>query len=113
MATYKKRGRAGYVGKKEAKDKISRERNYAKKEIRQELKEIEEGDDFRYKHKAKKVLTPEQKLEKNINWYQMIIEQWERPNRKAGWMSDGWISGIIHRYKEKLKKLKKEKDEKK
>ena len=46
--SYKKRGQAGYTGKKEAKSKVSRERNYAKEEIRQELKEMEEGDENDY-----------------------------------------------------------------
>lgn len=47
--SWKKRGKAGWTGKKEAKSKPSVERNFAKDEIRQELKEIEEGDGFRYK----------------------------------------------------------------
>lgn len=52
--SWKKRGQAGWTGKKEAKSKERRERNYAKGEIRQEMKKIEEGEDYREKAGSKK-----------------------------------------------------------
>jgi len=47
--SYKNRQRAGWCGKKETKEKIYKERQYAKKEIAQAEQEMLEGDDFRYK----------------------------------------------------------------
>ena len=109
--SYKKRGRAGWVGRKEAKSKIRRERNYAKSEIRQELRIVEEGEDFRYKHKSKKILTNKQKIEKRLAWYERVLEEWTRPNREAQWKKydhDSWFGRYVNSLRDKAKKLKKE-----
>ena len=108
--SYKKRGRAGWVGKKEAKTKIGRERNYAKKEIRQEIRQLEEGDDFRYRNKpSKKILTTKQKIEKELAWYERVLEKWSRPNVESQRKKNdfnGWYSRTLNSYKDKVKKLK-------
>lgn len=102
--SYKKRGRAGWTGKKEAKSNPSRERNYAKDEIRQELKQIEEGDDFRYRASNKK----KNKIVSLKYW----IELYEAKAEKAKIRGDvckyfgysGWMDGA-KQLKEKLAKL--------
>ena len=109
---YKKRGRAGSCGKKEAKGKISRERNYAKEEVKQALKELDEGDEYRYPHYARKELTKEQKTQKQLSWFEHIYERWTRPNdvkRREAQDHDGyfakhlnWIRSNIQRLKDKL-----------
>ena len=104
MANYKKRGRAGWVGKKEAKGKIHRERNYEKQEIRQALQEIEEGDDYRYLHKAKRVKNEKARLENTIRWYERTIEKYKQ--REWGIFGSGWLESgyrkALAKYKEKF-----------
>jgi len=52
---WKKRGQAGWNGRKTAKNfSKSIERNYSKKEIKQQLIEDLEGDDYRYKGGGRK-----------------------------------------------------------
>lgn len=47
--SWKKRGQKGYTGKKTAKEITKgRERQYGEQEIRQQLQEELEGDDYRY-----------------------------------------------------------------
>lgn len=52
---WKKRGRKGWTGKKFAKETTkSRERQYGNSEIKQQIQEDLEGDDFRYRGGKKK-----------------------------------------------------------
>ena len=108
MSSWKKRGQAGWTGKKEAKSKVSRERNYAKEEIRQELKEIEEGEDFRYKAGGKN----KNKIASLKYW----IDLWENRAERAkicnphGMFGYSWYTSGVKEMKEELAELEKGKD---
>ena len=108
MSNYRKRGQAGYTGKKEAKSKVSRERNYAKEEIRQELKEMEEGDDFRYNAGGKKK-NKIASLRYRIDLYAKRAKAARESNRH-GIFGYSWYESSMTEMKEELDELEKGKD---
>ena len=109
--SYKKRARSGWCDGKGYKDQANRsERTYAKEEINREMKEFESGEGFLYKHLSRKKLTKEQKLDKNIAWYEKVIEEYDRPNM-ADRANDSWFSRTLRSWKRHLKKLKEKRDE--
>lgn len=74
--TYKKRARNGWnTGKCHKKNANSRERTYAKEEIKNELEEVTEGEDFRYRHRRSRKRTWIQRLERMLAWYDRYIEK--------------------------------------
>ena len=108
--SYKKRGQAGWNDKKTAKKlSKSKERMYSKELIISENKELAQGDDFRYTYPAKKVLTPEQKATKEIEYWEKSLEFWTRPSVRMCLDSD-YHYGIISRAKSKIKALKEKKE---
>lgn len=100
MATYKKRGQAGWTGRKEAKSKNYIERNFAKQDIKQALEEIEAGEDYRYLHKAKKANDPETRLKKNIAWYERVLADYKMRDF-VGFMGNGWLESGLKKAKAK------------
>lgn len=109
--SYKKRGQAGWTGKKEAKRKVRRERNFSKEEIREIEKEMFQGEEYRVRSNSKKELTPKQKIERQLIREKSKLDYWERPNILGRHNNDGWISGIISRYRDSIKKLEKKLEE--
>ena len=105
MKTYKKRAKAGWETGKGAKQTSNRsERVYEKQEIRQELKEFEQGEDFKYRHKSKKPETELEKDERRLNWYKIKLQHWEY---KTFYRGGDMFKSIVSRYKDAIKKLKK------
>ncbi len=109
--SYKKRARAGWTGKKEAKTKIYKERQHGKKEIDEAQEQILQGDDFRYKGSKKKKPTKEQKVDNEIRWLEGRVEYWRRPNIQNSIHDsmNSWIGRTVIGYEYRLKKLKDEK----
>lgn len=99
--SYKKRGRAGWTGKKEAKGKIGRERIYAKKEIKQALTEIEAGEEYRYPHHSPVTPNEKARLESQIEKTEHRLNRY-REWSNSGYMWKSWAS----RAKSQLDKLK-------
>lgn len=119
MKSYKKRARARWETGKHAKESAnSSERIYSKKELNDEMREVLEGDNFRYKGKSKKKLTAEQKIKKQLKWYESRLEYWERPNiqnRDSCFLRDNLISSYkdsVKKMTKQLEEIKKKKDEK-
>jgi len=74
--TYKKRARNGWnTGKHCKRNSNNRERTYAKEEIKNELEEVIEGEDFRYRHRRSRKRTWLQRLERILAWYDRYIEK--------------------------------------
>ena len=88
--SWKKRGKKGWTGKKTAKnDTKGRERQYADQEIRQQIQEDFEGDDFRYsggKKNKNKMASLEYWRDR---WKQRALEYEiiEEKEKRIGWMS--------------------------
>ena len=80
---WKKRGRKGWTGKKYAKNETKgSEREYGKQEVRQQLQEDFEGDNFRYTGgKKKRNLIARRK--NWIKWYQRRIQEEELREERA------------------------------
>ena len=98
---WKKRGQAGWTGRKTAKE-ISKgsERQYGKQEVRQQLQEDFEGDDFRYTHQGKKVKNEQSRLENTIVWYERVIADHKMRNY-VSWCGDGWLESGLKKAKAK------------
>jgi len=100
---YKKRGRAGWVGKKEAKDKEYRERLYAKKEISNEMKMLEQGEEFKEKTRKRK----KNKIASLKYW----IGRYEKRAGIAksenyhGMFGYSWYESMLKNYKKELAEL--------
>ncbi len=104
---YKKRAKKCYnSGKSHKKDSNKSERQFEKEEVRDEMKEIEDGYKFRYKHASKKKRTKEQKIEKDIRWYEHFIERYTRANFIRSSHCKDLFFNLVHSYKSKVKKLK-------
>jgi len=109
--SYKKRGKAGWVSGKEAKENIKKERMYSREEIRDIMKEEYEGEDFRYQHQSKKKPNKEEKIIKQLNWYELTAEKWGR-SRFSNIFDSRWFNSGIAKCKKQLKKIRDKKDEK-
>lgn len=97
---WKKRGQKGWLGKKTAKEiSKGRERQYAESEIKQQLQEDFEGDDFRYTG-GKKKKNEIARLEYSRDLYQ----RWADEGRTAWWGSD--YARRAKEYQEKIDELK-------
>ena len=84
MKSYRKRAKAGWCGGKSYKQQAnSAEREYAKREIEQELKQMHEGEDFRYTFPSRKTRTALDKAKSSLKWYEERLEYYNRPNIKA------------------------------
>jgi hypothetical protein len=110
--SYKKRARAGWcTSKKECKEKIYKERQYEKKEIKQALTEMDAGEDFRYPH-YKASPNPEKKLEGRIKSIENNIFCWTR-RKESGrydyWAGDhlNWLKTWLYETKKKLNNMRK------
>ena len=103
MKSYKKRAKSGWCGGKAYKKDSNRsERQFEKEEIQKALHEMEQGEDFRYKYKAKKQLTPTQRKYKQLNSIKLYLKRWE----SKSFPKDSWIMRVINSYKNMIKKLK-------
>ena len=115
--SYKKRAKAGWcTSKKECKEKIYKERQYEKKEVKQALEEMDAGDDYRYPH-YKASPNPEKKLEGRIKSIEQNINMWTRRKESANyeyWANNhlNWLKSWLNSTKDKLKKLKDKKEQK-
>jgi len=100
--SWKKRGQAGWTGSKTAKETTKgRERQYGEKEIKQQLQEDFEGDEFRYTGGKKN----KNKVAQLENW----LGYYERCQKEGkDWLFGNWESQInkIKKQIEELKKLK-------
>ncbi len=103
METYKKRGRSGYAGSKEAKSKIRQERQFSKQEITEELKQHQQGEDFRYKHKSKATPNPKRRLENQISRCELRVSRWERYSKES---LNSWCIDHCNYLRNQLIKLK-------
>lgn len=108
MKTYKKRAKEGWeTGKGAKKNSNRQERQYEKQEVREELAEYEEGEDFKYKRKSQKIFKGNKKLIHSLETKIARIEKWlRRLNLYEN--SSCWIGNRIESGKQELKKLKKE-----
>ena len=105
--------RAWSKNKTIAKTRIGKERTFAKNEIRQTLKEIEEGEDFRYRHQAKVTKNEKLRIKNKMAWYERIIEDEERRRQEriikglppyVYWNDGYWVSSLNelkNKYEEK------------
>lgn len=106
--SYKKRARSGWEGGKGYKKKSNRsERMYENKEIRDELEEFNQGEEFRYKHKSKVTKNDKMRLESQISWYKRTIDRYR--DRIS---TDGYFFGFVTSFKHTYEKLKQKWDEK-
>jgi hypothetical protein len=109
MKPYKKRARAhGCWGKDYKEQKNRSERNYAKKEISQAEQEHLEGDDFRYSFYSRSRIP---KRDRKIAWYEKTIEAWEQSKHYYKHNCSSWYGRTLMSFKDKLKKLKKERED--
>lgn len=95
---YKKRAKGHWQCGKGCKGD-SEERQYAKREIAQALKEAEEGYLERY-HKGARTKNERARLEYRIEWYTQALERDERRG--------GWASSFANYLRDGLRKAKKE-----
>lgn len=94
--SYKKRAKDGWnCGKSYKRDSNKQERIYEKGEIRQAMQEYEEGEDYKYPHKAKRTHNRKMQLENRI-------EKYERWIKDRTWM-DGWWTEHLKKSLEKMK----------
>lgn len=102
---YKKRGQAGWNGRKTAKE-ISKykERQFSKTEIKQEMQEHLEGDEYRYRHKKSPTPNEKARLEYNLSLY----KKWAAAAKARGEMS-GWCG--YHTYLSDIEKIEKQIEE--
>jgi hypothetical protein len=104
--TYKKRAKSGWCSDKHESNKD--ERQYEKKELKQELNEYEQGDEFRYRHiKKKKKKTEEERLRSNISYYNSLIAKWSRYGLDNGAPNE-WLRDILNGYKHSVNKYEKQ-----
>ena len=108
MSNWKKRGQAGWVGKKEAKSKGRRERNFSKEEIRDEIKQIEEGDDFRYKGGGKNK-DPIARQRYWVDYYERATKEAEARKDNCRWTGFGTYYNRFVEAKRQLEKMIREK----
>lgn len=112
---WKKRGRKGWLGSKTAKEvSKGRERQYANKDIKQQLQEDFEGDDFRY-NGGKRKRNRKAQIENWISYYQRrLLEEdlkQERARAKGeryidcGWFGPSYYRSRIEEYQKELKKI--------
>tara|TARA_R100000951_G_scaffold101420_1_gene92916 strand:- start:12930 stop:13337 length:408 start_codon:yes stop_codon:yes gene_type:complete len=81
--SYKKRARAGWcTSKKECKEKIYKERQYEKEEIKQAFDEIEAGDDYRYRWGGNKKKNEKARMEYRIKYYEQM---WQTYGDRYSW----------------------------
>ena len=114
-SNWKKRGQAGWNGRKYAKE-VSKhqERQFAKKEIKQELQEKLEGSDYRYKHLSRKG-DPERKLRGRIKGIETYIQRWINRKDLTSWYRYSandhlnWLRSWLDKTKKKLEIFKKTK----
>ena len=101
IMTYKKRAKDGWnCGKYCKKQSNQDERQYEKKEIRNEIAEHEQGDDFRYKHLNKTNKNEKARMESKIARYTRWIGE------RCGIYNDWWISHIRDSLEKAKKKYK-------
>jgi hypothetical protein len=108
--SWKKRGRKGWTGKKTAKnDTKGRERQYANQEIRQQIQEDFEGDDFRYNGGKKKKNEIASLEHWRDHWLKRALECEirEEKEKRIGWMSSFKCKEWAREYQEKIDDLKK------
>lgn len=100
--SYRKRAKDGWCsGKKYKQQSNQNERQFEKTEIRQAMQEFEEGEDYKYPHKAKRNHNRKMQLENRIAKY----ERWLGEMSGLGsWWKDS--------LKESLEKMKSEYAEK-
>ena len=99
--SWKKRGKSGWVGKKTAKENSKgREREYGKQEVRQQLQEDFEGDEFRYRG-GKKKKNEIARLEYSRDLYQ----RWANEGRESWWGAD--YQTQANHYQKQIDELKK------
>lgn len=99
--SYKKRAKRGWcTSSKEAKEKIYKERQFAKKEIAEAEQQMLEGDDFRYRGGGR---TPNKiaRLEYWLTLYSRRMEDAKKRDDNCKWF--GWSS-----YKSRYDSTKKE-----
>lgn len=101
-APYKKRMKGNWNQGKGCKGD-SEEREYAKEEIRQAVKEMDEDYVSTYK-KSKRVRNEKARLEHRIKWCLARIEFWRKHTGKSDWISN-WIRDTLRESREKYEKL--------
>lgn len=100
--SYKNRQKAGEYSSKSIKEQIHKERNYAKKEIKQALQEEHEGDDYRY-HINNKTKNEEASLKGAIKSAESRLSYYERA---LALYEDSWYNRYVNRIKSDIKSLK-------
>lgn len=99
--SWKNRARAGWVGKKEAKEKIYKERQYTKKVIAEAELEILQGDDFRY-NGSKRTPNKIAQLQYWLTLYKRRMEDAKKRDDDCKWFG---YSSYKHRYEKQKKEL--------
>ena len=102
--SYKKRARAGWCGRKEAKDKIYKERLYAKKEIAQAEQEILEGDSFRY-NGSKRTPNKIAQLQYWLTLYARRMEDAKKRDDRCRWTGYSAYKSSYDKTKKELEDL--------
>lgn len=99
--SWKKRGKKGWTGKKTAKnDTKGRERQYADQEIRQQIQEDFEGDDYRYNYHRKK-----QNEIARLEYSRDLYQRWANEGRESWWGAD--YQTQANHYQKQIDELKK------
>jgi hypothetical protein len=107
---WKKRGQAGWNGRKTAKKLPGIERQYGKTEARQQLQEHFEGDDYRHKGGIRSRSRKGQ-LQYRVDYYERCLknevlkEEKARANGDVYWRSN-WCDSSY--YRSSIKKMKEE-----
>jgi len=99
--SWKKRGQAGWTGRKTAKNETKgRERQYGEQEVRQQLQEDFEGDEFRYTYQGKKVKNEQSRLENTIAWYERVLADYKMRDYTSCF-GNGWLESGLKKAKTK------------
>lgn len=111
MEQYSKRAKNGWrCGKNHKREANKEERIYAKEDIRQELEQYEQGEDFRYKHSSKSTPNKKHQLQSQILHYEKRLESWEisakqseteRPSAMGSWYINhcNWMRSHLKKLK--------------
>lgn len=109
---WKKRGQKGWTGKKYAKNETKgRERQYADQEVKQQIQEVFEGDEFRYNGGRKKKNEIASLEYWRDHWIKRALEyeikeEKEEKEKRISWMSSFKYKQWAREYQEKIDKLK-------
>lgn len=101
--SYRKRAKGSWnCGKDYKKDSNRSERIYEKQEIREELEEYEQGEDFRYKYHRVKPKSQVEKVESQIRWYEKALRRWKDYFDNN---DDNYFTRYVKSLKSRLKRL--------